>query len=93
MRDGEERPGLAHLLDEAAVIVEALGRSLDDASERDRARVLGLAMSGELSPDTVPGAVRVPDQVVVVLLRSLVFDTLIVSGLTRAEARQALPPL
>ncbi|MGY6497070.1 MAG: FUSC family protein [Microcella sp.] len=93
VRDGHERPGLAHLLDEAAVIVEALGRSQDDAGERDRARVLGLAMSGELAPDKVPGAVRVPDQVVVVLLRSLVFDTLTVCGLTRAEARQALPPL
>lgn len=93
VRDGLDRPGLAHLLDEATVIVEALGRSVESPSERDRARVLGLAMSGELAPDRVPGAVRVPDQVVVVLLRSLVFDTLTVCGLTRAEARQALPPL
>ncbi len=93
VRDGLDRPGLAQLFDEASVIVRALGRSVESPSERDRARVLGLALSGELAPDRVPGAVRVPDQVVVVLLRSLVFDTLIVCGLTRAEARQALPPL
>lgn len=93
VRDGQERPGLAHLLDEAVVIVDAVGRSLDDPGERDRARLLGLAMAGELSPTTVPGASAVADQVIVVLLRSLVFDTLTVTGLTAAQARQALPPL
>lgn len=93
VRDGLKRPGLAHLLDQAVVIVDALGRSLVDPGERDRARTLGLAMAGELAPDRVPGAGTVADQVVVVLLRSLVFDALTVCGLKPAQARQALPPL
>ncbi|GAA1691266.1 hypothetical protein GCM10009792_09020 [Microcella alkalica] len=93
VRDGVERPGLAGLLDEAAVIVQALGRSVDDPAERDRARLLGLAMAGELAPELVPGAVTVPDQVIVVLLRSLVFDVLVTVGLTPEQARQALPPI
>lgn len=93
VRDGVERPGLAALLDETAVIVRALGRSVEDPAERDRARILGLALAGVCSPDAVPGAVTVPDQVVVVLLRGLVFDVLVVSGLEPHEARQALPPI
>ncbi len=93
VRDGLERPGLAGLIDETVVVVRALGRSVDDPAERDRARLLGLALAGELAPDRVPGAVTVPDQVIVVLLRSLVFDVLVTVGLTPDQARQALPPL
>lgn len=93
VRDRVPRPGLAGLLDETAVIVRALGASVDDPAEADRARVLGLALAGSLAPDRVPGAVTVPDQVVVVLLRSLVFDVLVAVGLDAAQARQALPPL
>jgi uncharacterized membrane protein YgaE (UPF0421/DUF939 family) len=93
VRDGVERPGLASLLDQAAVIVRALGDSVDDPGEGDRARLLGLALAGELAPELVPGAVTVPDQVIVVLMRSLVFDVLVAVGLTPDQARQALPPL
>lgn len=93
VRDGVERPGLAALIDEAVVIVRALGGSVDDPAERDRARLLGLALAGELAPDRVPGAVTVPDQVVVVLMRSLVFDVLVTVGLEADQARQALPPI
>lgn len=93
VRDHLERPGLAGLIDEVTVVVRALGRSVDDPSERDRARLLGLALAGELAPGLVPGAVTVPDQVIVVLLRSLVFDVLVVVGLEPDQARQALPPL
>jgi uncharacterized membrane protein YgaE (UPF0421/DUF939 family) len=93
VRDGVKRPGIAALIDRTTEIVEALGRSVDDPAERDRARVLGLSLAGDLAPELVPGAVTVPDQVVVVLLRSLVFDVLTTVGLTPDQARQALPPI
>ena len=93
VRDGLARPGVARLLDDTAVIVRALGRRVEEPAERDRARILGLALAGICSPDRVPDAVTVPDQVVVVLLRGLVFDVLVASGLEPHQAPQALPPI
>ena len=90
VRDGSLRPLLADLVDSAAEVVRLLGRSRDDEAARYVARGVATVLAGQCTPVAVEG---VADQVVVVLLRPLVFDTLVHLGLPPDEARALLPPL
>lgn len=89
-RDGASRPLLAELLDSATEVVRLLGRSRDDEAARYAARAVAAGLAARCSPTVVDG---VGDQVVIVLLRPLVFDVLVHLGTPPAEARALLPPL
>ena len=90
VRDGHARPLLAELVESAAEVVRLLGRSRDDEAARSAARGVATVLAGQCSPTAVDG---VADQVVIVLLRPLVFDILVHLGTPPVEARALLPPL
>ncbi|MFN4000637.1 FUSC family protein [Microcella sp.] len=90
VRDGRARPVLAELVESAAELVRLLGRSRDDEAARYAARAVAAVLAGRCSPTAVEG---VGDQVVIVLLRPLVFDVLVHLGTPADEARALLPPL
>ncbi len=90
VREGEGRPVLADLLETTAEVVRLLGRSRDDEAARYAARAMAATLAAQCSPTAVEG---VSDQVVVVLLRPLVFDVLVHLGMTPDEARAQLPAL
>ncbi len=90
VREGEGRPLLADLIGSTAELVRLLGRSRDDEAARYAARAVAATLAAQCSPTAVEG---VSDQVVVVLLRPLVFDVLVHLGMTPDEARAQLPAL
>lgn len=90
VRDGRIRPVLAELIDAAADVVRLLGRSRDDEAARYAARAVAAGLAARCAPNAVEG---VGDQVVIVLLRPLVFDVLVHLGTPADEARALLPPL
>ena len=90
VREGEGRPVLADLISTTAEVVRLLGRSRDDEAARYAARAMAATLAAQCSPTAVEG---VSDQVVVVLLRPLVFDVLVYLGMTPDEARAQLPAL
>lgn len=90
VRSGEPRPVLASLIESAGELVRLLGRSRDDEAARYAARAMAATLAAQCSPTAVDG---VSDQVVVVMLRPLVFDVLVHLGMTPGEARAQLPAL
>jgi uncharacterized membrane protein YgaE (UPF0421/DUF939 family) len=90
VREGEGRPLLADLIESTAELVRLLGRSRDDEAARYAARAVAATLAAQCSPTAVEG---VSDQVVVVLLRPLVFDVLVHLGMSPDEARAQLPAL
>lgn len=90
VREGEGRPVLAELIESTAELVRLLGRSRDDEAARYAARAVAATLAAQCAPSAVEG---VSDQVVVVLLRPLVFDVLVHAGMTPEEARAHLPPI
>ena len=90
VRESEPRPVLADLIGSAAELVRLLARSHDDVAARYAARAMAATLAAQCSPTAVEG---VSDQVVVVLLRPLVFDVLVHLGMTHDEARAQLPAL
>jgi len=90
VREGEGRPILAALIESTAELVRLLGRSRDDQAASYAARAVAATLAAQCSPTAVKG---VSDQVVVVLLRPLVFDVLVHLGMTPDEARAQLPAL
>jgi hypothetical protein len=90
VREGEGRPLLAELIESTGELVRLLGRSRDDEAARYAARAVAATLAAQCSPTAVEG---VSDQVVVVLLRPLVFDVLVHLGMTPEEARAQLPAL
>ena len=90
VRDGVPRPVLAELVDSAAEGVRLLGRSRDDQAARYAARAVAAGLAARCTPTAVEG---VGDQVVIVLLRPLVFDVLVHLGTPADDARALLPPL
>lgn len=91
VRDGEPRPALAALLRSIAEAIALLGRSLDDPAYTSQAREVLLAILPKLDPSvSLPGA-RMPASIVVHLLRPLVVDLLVATGLGDDEAHALLP--
>lgn len=89
-RDRRPRPLLADLLTAAHEMLALLARSHDEAAARDAARASAAALATRCTPTAVDG---VADQVVIVLLRPLVFDVLVHLGTPPDEARTLLPAL
>ncbi len=90
VRDGQPRPELAALVDEAAETLRLLGRSRDDHAARYAARALATGLASRCSPHDLVG---LGDQTIVLLLRPLVVDMLVALGMPDDEARATLPPI
>ncbi|WP_345375386.1 FUSC family protein [Frondihabitans cladoniiphilus] len=89
--DGRRRPEVADLLGSTGRAVGALAESIDDVEKRPLARDALSAVARRLDPAVVmPGAV-VGETILVLMLRPLVIDLLMATGLEHAEARDRLP--
>ncbi len=93
VRDGVPRPALAGLVGEVATALTLLGRELDDLLLTGQARSLLSDLARRLDPAVVIPDAGVADAAIVLLLRPLVIDLLIGTGLEPDAARALLPSL
>jgi hypothetical protein len=93
VRDGVERPQIAALFAQVSVGVTTLGAALEDPSKFEQARAQFEVLARELDPVTaLPGA-AITDTILVHVVRPLVVDLLVATGVTVDQARGMLPPL
>lgn len=91
VRDGVHRPVLADLFERIHGGIELLGQSLREPERALDARAQFVAIMPLLDPAvTLPGA-AVNSSILVHLLRPLVVDLLVATGMPAAEARALLP--
>ena len=93
VRDGVVRPALAGVVDEVRTALTLLGRELDDLQLTGRARSLLSDLARRLDPALVIPDAGLTDAAIVLMLRPLVVDLLIGTGLEPDAARALLPPL
>ncbi|MFP7762077.1 FUSC family protein [Marisediminicola sp. LYQ134] len=85
VRDGAPRPQLAELMNEVREGIRLL------ESDPEASRVVLTAVGERLSPGSELPDSEMTEAVIVLLLRPLVVDVLVASGLSSAEARECLP--
>ena len=93
VRDGVPRPALADLVTDIRTAVDLLGRELDDLQVAGQARSLLSDLARRLDPAVVVPDAGVTDAAIVLMLRPLVIDLLVGTGLEPDAARALLPPL
>jgi uncharacterized membrane protein YgaE (UPF0421/DUF939 family) len=91
LRDGLGRVELSELLGSVATAIDLLGESIDDPSATERARAVLAEIAPTLDPETFVPNAPVTESVIVLLVRPLVVDLLVATGLTADEARDLLP--
>ncbi|ROQ37531.1 uncharacterized membrane protein YgaE (UPF0421/DUF939 family) [Frondihabitans sp. PhB188] len=91
--DGRRRPELADLVSRIAVATQVLGESLSDVEKRPAARDALEAVGGRLDPALVLPGAPVGETVLVLMLRPLVIDLLMATGMAHDDARGRLPAL
>lgn len=91
LREGGGRVELAELLGAVAVAVDVLGESLTDPSKRQEAASLLVVIAPTLDPETLMPNAPVTETVFVLLVRSLVVDLLVTTGMAADDARALLP--
>ncbi|MCU1545803.1 MAG: hypothetical protein JWP30_903 [Homoserinimonas sp.] len=92
VKDGEPRPFMADMIDQVAAGVAVLGASLQDPARAHEARQIFVAMAPTLDPSLSLPEMRVPESVVIHLMRPLLIDLLVATGMLEEEARALLPP-
>ncbi len=93
VRDGVERPALADLVGGIRTALELLGTELDDLQAAGQARSLLSDLARRLDPAVVVPDAGITDAAIVLMLRPLVIDLLVGTGLEPDAARAMLPPL
>ena len=93
VRDGVVRPALAGLVREVATALTLLGAELDDLQLTGQARSLLTDLARRLDPAAVIPDAGLTDAAIVLMLRPLVIDLLIGTGMEPATARALLPPV
>lgn len=93
VRDGVARPALADPLATIGVGLGQLGAELDDPLLAGSARSVLADLARRLAPDRVIPGAGIADAAALLLLRPLVVDLLVGTGLPPAEARDLLPPV
>jgi hypothetical protein len=91
VRDGVQRPALAELVRDIGTALELLGRELDDLQLTGQARSLLSDLARRLDPAAVIPDAAVTDAAIVLMLRPLVVDLLIGTGVEPDAARALLP--
>jgi len=93
VRDGIPRPGVADAVGTIGEGVRLLGEELDDPSTAGAARSVLIGLARRLHPETLLPDARLPDAATLLLLRPLVVDLLVGTGMPADEARDLLPPV
>jgi uncharacterized membrane protein YgaE (UPF0421/DUF939 family) len=88
--DGRDRLGLADVLESTGRAVAVLGESVDDVEQVPVARDALSAVAARLDPAVVAPGAPVTEAMVVLMIRPLVIDLLMATGLDHAEARRRL---
>ena len=93
VRDGVARPALAGVVHEVETALTLLGRELDDLQLTGQARSLLSDLARWLDPAVVIPDAGLTDAAIVLMLRPLVVDLLVGTGLEPDAARALLPSL
>ncbi|TXK19997.1 FUSC family protein [Homoserinibacter sp. GY 40078] len=93
VRDGAHRPELAGALSQLATSLGLLRRELDDPELAGAARAELSHLAERLDPGTLMPGAPVTDAAVLLLVRPLVVDLLVATGLEAEDARALLPPV
>jgi uncharacterized membrane protein YgaE (UPF0421/DUF939 family) len=93
VRDGVPRPAIAGLVETTGAGIRMLGEELDDPQVAGAARSLLADLARRLDPVVVVPDAGIADASVVLLLRPLVVDLLVGTGMSGDDARALLPPI
>ena len=93
LTDAEPRPELAELLQAVGSAVDLLARSLRDPGAAALARADLLLIGHRLDPRLVTPDGTITESMITVLMRPVVVDLVVATGLTPEEVRAALPRL
>ena len=88
---GMPRPNLAAVFAELANAIDLLGRELDDRTLAGSSRTALVDLAERLDPATLTPEGELRETLVVVLLRPLVVDLLVATGMPVDDARALLP--
>ncbi|MDX2375957.1 FUSC family protein [Microbacterium sp. LRZ72] len=91
--DGAARPTVADVLEGLARGIALIGESVDDIAAAPLAREEVLAIARHLDPREMAPEAGLGDQNLIATLRPLAVDLLVASGMTRDDARAAIPRL
>jgi len=89
--DGQPHPELASLMAELANGLSLLGRELDDRGLAGSSRTAFVDLAQSLDPQKIAPNAALRETLVVVLIRPLVMDLLVATGMPEADARALLP--
>ncbi|MCU1411879.1 MAG: hypothetical protein JWR04_2586 [Rhodoglobus sp.] len=90
---GTPRPNLAALMAELANAIDLLGRELDDRTLAGSSRTALVDLAQRLDPATLTPEGELRETLIVVLVRPLVVDLLVATGMPVDDARALLPPV
>ncbi len=93
VRDGVARPGLADALSGVATGVRMLGEELEDPQAAGQARSVLVDLARRLDPATLMPGAALGDAAALLLLRPLVVDLLVGTGMPYDRARELLPEI
>lgn len=93
VRDGVARPGLADAVATVASGIRLLGDELQDPQAAGAARSLLTGLARRLDPGVLLPGAGIADATLLLLLRPLVVDLLVGTGLPAEETRDLLPPV
>lgn len=91
--DGSPHVELAGLMGELANALALLGRELDDRTLAGSSRTALADLATRLDPATLAPEGELRETLIVVLVRPLVVDLLVATGMDGEEARALLPPV
>ena len=91
VEDGHPRPALAALMAELENAIDLLGRELDDRSLTGSTRTALVDLAQRLDPATLTPDGELRETLIVVLVRPLVVDLLVATGMDGNDARALLP--
>lgn len=89
--DGVPHPELAGLMGELANAIDLLGRELDDRTLAGASRTALVDLARRLDPATMTPDGELRETLIVVLVRPLVIDLLVATGMDANDARGLLP--
>ena len=91
LKDGGGRSELPELLGSIAAAIDLLGESIGDAGALAKARAALTELAPTLDPATLMPHAPVSESVIVMLVRPLVIDLLVATGVRADDARALLP--
>ncbi len=91
VRDGEKRPALAGVVHDVHTAITLLGRELDDLQVTGQARSLLSDLARRLDPAVLVPDAGLTDAAIVLMVRPLVVDLLVGTGMAPDAARELLP--